>query len=157
MRDKPEATIVEAAAGAAYAVHRAYRSATSGEILPTWGNAVVEFKNRLRAAARKALEQELRDGEAIHASFLEEKAADGWKLTDAVTKDERTKLHPYLVPWAELPEHERAARSLFAATVQGAAIAVASDLVAEERSMRVRAQKRDREALAAIRRRVEPK
>lgn len=149
MRDKPEVLIVEAAAAAAYSVHRAYRAAVDGEQMPSWGNAVTEYKNRLRAAARKALEDDVRDPEENHRAWVAEKEAEGWTVADG-PRDEAKKKHPHMVPWELLPDHERSARALFLACVHGAAAGVASAAMAEERALREKKINAQRELIARI-------
>jgi hypothetical protein len=43
--------------------------------------------------------------EREHARWMKAKEAAGWRL--AAERDDERKLHPAMVPWAELPESER--------------------------------------------------
>lgn len=53
--------------------------------------------------------------EQLHESWCEFKRADGWVYGEA--KDPDAKTHPCLVPYTELPEHQRDKDRLFAAIV----------------------------------------
>lgn len=53
--------------------------------------------------------------EELHEAWCEFKRADGWTYGD--TKDGDAKTHPCLVPYAELPEEQRAKDALFYAVV----------------------------------------
>lgn len=54
--------------------------------------------------------------EQSHEGWCDFRRAQGWVY--GPVKDEATKTHPCLVPYAELPDHQKVKDSLFAAIVQ---------------------------------------
>jgi len=74
---------------------------------PQWQreSAVIGVHSALRGATP----------EELHESWCEHKRADGW--VHGPVKDEVAKMHPCLVPYADLPEEQRLKDALFHAIV----------------------------------------
>lgn len=54
---------------------------------------------------------------AQHDAWLADKEADGWKF--GLIKDSAKKEHPYMVPYGQLPVHQRRKDGLFKGIVAG--------------------------------------
>jgi len=116
--------VVEACARAAHEVNRAYCLALGDASQPPWEEAPDWQTTSARSGARGALAGAT--PEQSHRGWLTEKRATCWKL--GPVKNPEEKEHPCLVPYAELPESQRAKDDLFVTTVR--AVARALDAVA---------------------------
>jgi hypothetical protein len=107
---------VEAAARAAHEANRAYCIAIGDTSQVAWDDAP-EWQ---RASARLGVEQIARDPsttpEQSHEGWLAVKREEGW--TYGPVKDPDAKLHPCFVPYADLPESQRAKDHVFGAVVR---------------------------------------
>ena len=56
------------------------------------------------------------DASASHDNWLDEKLADGWIYGDE--KDPERKLHPCILPFEDLPEHQQIKDHLFKSVVE---------------------------------------
>jgi hypothetical protein len=54
--------------------------------------------------------------EQLHQSWLDQKAADGWRYGEV--KDADAKTHPCFVPYAQLPQTQQAKDAIFGAIVR---------------------------------------
>jgi hypothetical protein len=116
-----KAHVIEACARAAHEVNRAYCIALGDDSQPAWLDAP-EWQ---QSSALNGVEGVLVRGngpEQSHESWLAEKRTAGWKY--GPTKDPEKKEHPCFVPYAELPESQRAKDDLFVTTVRAVAKAL---------------------------------
>jgi RyR domain len=98
-----------------YEANRAFQHITHDPApSPPWGEAEEWQRESATAGARVALGGG-QDPEQQHKAWCEHKAADGW--TCGPVKDAAAKTHPCLVPYADLPEHEKRKDALFLAIV----------------------------------------
>ena len=112
--------VVEACARAAHEVNRAYCLAFGDASQPPWEEAPDWQTTSARSGARGALAGNT--PEQSHEAWLREKRATGWRF--GPVKNPEEKEHPCLVPYAELPESQRAKDVLFVATVRAVARAL---------------------------------
>lgn len=114
-------TIIEACARAAHETNRAYCLALGDTSQPSWDDAP-EWQ---RSSARNGVAGALAGNtpEQSHASWMREKSALGWCY--GTVKDPDRKLHPCMVPYADLPEAQRAKDALYLAVVRATAAALA--------------------------------
>ena len=112
--------IVEACARAAHEVNRAYCLALGDESQTPWESAPEWQKTSARNGVAGALSGNT--PEQSHEGWLAEKRATGWKY--GPVKDPEKKEHPCFVPYAELPEAQRAKDFLFTTTVRTVAEAL---------------------------------
>ena len=105
---------IEAAARACHEANRAYCMALGDRTQDHWEDAP-EWQ---RKSARNGVEGALAGNtpEQSHESWLAEKQADGWTL--GPEKDPRRKEHPCMVPYTELPPHQRAKDDIFLAVAR---------------------------------------
>jgi hypothetical protein len=66
------------------------------------GEAGLSAADQLRAQLEQNME---RLAEAEHDGWMEQRRRDGWRYAE--TRDDSRKLHPAMVPYAELPEREK--------------------------------------------------
>jgi hypothetical protein len=111
---------IEACARAAHEVNRAYCIALGDLSQAAWDAAPTWQKESSYQGVEKAREDAT--PEQIHNSWLAEKIATGWKYGEV--KDPDKKEHPCLVPYADLPEAQRAKDDLFLSTVRAVAKAL---------------------------------
>lgn len=109
-----EAMHVEACARAAHEVNRVYCIATGDASHLAW----IEAPEWQRVSARLGVPGALAGAtpEQSHESWLAVKRADGWRY--GPVKNAETKEHPCFVPYAELPEAQRAKDELFLSVVR---------------------------------------
>lgn len=111
---RSESKIVEACARAAHEANRAYCIAIGDDSQPSWEDAP-EWQ---RSSARNGVKGALLGAspEESHGSWLAQKLAEGWVYAE--TKDAERKVHPCMVPYAELPPSQRAKDCVFTAVVR---------------------------------------
>jgi hypothetical protein len=112
--------VIEACARAAHEVNRAYCLALGDESQPPWESAPEWQKSSARNGVAGAIAGNT--PEQSHQSWLDEKAANGWKY--GPVKDPEKKEHPCFVPYAELPASQRAKDALFVSAVRCVAAAL---------------------------------
>jgi hypothetical protein len=105
--------LVDACARAAHEANRAYCIALDDNSQVPWEEAP-EWQ---KTSAREGVDLALRGctPEESHEAWLVEKAATGWKYGPEKNPD--TKEHPCMVPYADLPERQRAKDEIFIAVV----------------------------------------
>jgi hypothetical protein len=111
---------IEACARAAHEVNRAYCIAIWDLSQVAWTEAPDWQKESSYQGVEKALAGST--PEMLHISWMAEKIATGWKF--GPVKDPDKKEHPCLVPYADLPEAQRAKDDLFLFTVRAVAKAL---------------------------------
>lgn len=96
--------------------NRAYCAAIGDNSQPAWNDAPIWQKNS--ALAGVGFHQKNPDAlpSASHESWLAEKEKDGWKY--GPVKDPEKKEHPCFVPYAELPQEQKAKDYIFGAIVK---------------------------------------
>jgi len=104
------AQIAEVAHEANRALQRAHGDPAPS---PRWDDAPDWQRESAVAGVRTALDGA--DPEELHEAWCEHKRATGW--TYGETKDPEARTHPCLVPYDELPQHQRDKDDLFAAIV----------------------------------------
>lgn len=104
---------VEDIARVCHMVNRAYCKALGDGSQPTWEDAPEWQRDSARAGARLHLEHPEAGPEASHESWMAQKAAEGWVY--GPVKDPEAKVHPCMVPFAELPREQQAKDFIFTA------------------------------------------
>lgn len=82
-----------------------------------WEEEPLEVRASAFAGARRVAEG-MTDPGALHQGWMDDKLAAGW--THGPVKDPEARTHPCLLPWDQLPEHQRLKDVLFVATVSAA-------------------------------------
>jgi hypothetical protein len=99
-------------------VHEAARAlqAVQGDPVPAppWAEARPQMRATAVESVRRVMDGA--DPEANHAQWCEQMTRDGW--TWGVLKDPLARTHPCLVPYADLPGHQRDKDELFVAIVR---------------------------------------
>lgn len=114
---------IEACARAAHEANRAYCIAIGDTSQPPWEDAPDWQRSSACNGVRGALSGNT--PEQSHESWLAEKAATGWAY--GPVKDPEAKLHPCFVPYADLPEAQRAKDAIFTTVVRVVGHALRSD------------------------------
>lgn len=105
---------VEDIARVTHEANRAIQIATGDPaVSPHWEEAPEWQRNSAVDGVEKALAGAT--PEQLHESWCDFKRADGW--VHGPVKNEALRTHPCLVPYAELPEDQRAKDAVFAAIV----------------------------------------
>lgn len=115
-----ERRVHEACARAAHEANRAYCIALGDLSQPSWDDAPEWQKSSATNGIRVALEGAT--PEQQHEAWMRDKIADGWKL--GPVKDVDKKEHHCLVPYAALPETQRAKDALFTTVVRAMSLAL---------------------------------
>ena len=112
---------IEAIACACHEVNRAYCAVIGDNSQVAWADAP-EWQ---RESAKMGILRVYNNStpEELHQSWCDQKVADGWRY--GPFKDAAQKVHPCLVPYAELPAEQKVKDDLFQTTA-GALIAVAA-------------------------------
>jgi RyR domain-containing protein len=115
-----QVNVVEACAMAAHEMNRIYCIFTGDRSQPRWEDAPDWQKTSARNGVKGALEGAT--PEQSHESWLKEKLEAGWKYGSV--KDPERKVHPCMVPYAELPASQQMKDHLFISTVRSVAKAL---------------------------------
>lgn len=116
---------VEQLARRAHEINRAYCAALGDHSQPEWEDAPDWQKDSARNGVRMHLANPSATPEDSHASWYAQKEAEGWKY--GPVKDAEKKEHPCFVPYADLPESQKAKDYLFRAVVHEGALAAGQD------------------------------
>lgn len=111
----------------AHEVNRAYCLALGDLSQPAWEDAPEWQKKSARAGVDLHLDNPDATAATSHESWLAEKERDGWVY--GPTKDPRTKHHPCMVPFDELPVEQAAKDYIFRAVVHSLAPHVGGPVV----------------------------
>lgn len=106
---------VERIARAAHNVNRAYCRAIGDTSQVDWAFAPDWQRDSAKAGVQFKLDNPHTTPEDSHKSWLERKLADGWSY--GPTKDVEAKLHPCMMPYAQLPLEQQVKDHLFTAVV----------------------------------------
>lgn len=98
----------------AHEINRAYCQGIGDDSQPSWEDAPQWQKDSAIAGVKFHFENAATPEES-HASWMAQKAADGWKYGDV--KDADKKEHPCFVPYGELPQEQRVKDYLFRAVI----------------------------------------
>lgn len=101
-------------AAIAYSINVAY-CASMGDEQPSWDNVPESVKKGTEAGVDFHLKNHNATPEQSHEEWLKDKEADGWVYGEV--KDLANKIHPNILPYAELPPEQRAKDHLFKAVV----------------------------------------
>jgi RyR domain len=112
----PQRDPIEVAAEAAHEANRAYCQSIGDDSQVAWADAPEWQKESALKGVVFAIDNNFPSPEAMHESWCAEKVATGW-LVGGV-KDAALKIHPCLVPYADLPEAQRKKDDIFSATVK---------------------------------------
>lgn len=96
-------------------INRAYCEALGDNSQPAWDDAPLWQRSSAFAGVTLHLTHPDAGPEASHASWMQQKIDEGWKY--GAYKDVEAKLHPCIVPFAELPRDQQAKDYLFRAVV----------------------------------------
>ncbi|SRR3989339_1622459 len=106
---------IEEIARVAHEINRAYCKALGDDSQPTWENAPEWQKDSARNGVKAHLEKLDLTPEQGHEVWLKQKIGEGWIW--GPTKDTEAKLHPCMVPYADLPLEQKVKDHLFRQTV----------------------------------------
>jgi hypothetical protein len=106
---------VELIAQVAHEVNRAYCLAIGDTSQVAWADAPDWQKDSAINGVKFKLSNLAATPEDQHQSWLDQKAKDGWVYGEV--KDAEKKTHPCIIPYAELPESQKAKDYLFVAVV----------------------------------------
>jgi hypothetical protein len=95
----------------AHEANRAWTGATTGVWGPHWDEATPVIRNSIIDGVQKAVGNPDLTPEDSHVAWTKYKLSEGW--TYGPIKDEKTKRHPNLVPYDELPFAEKKKDDLF--------------------------------------------
>lgn len=108
--------MIDLIARVCHEANRAYALA-AGEsptlVHPTWFDAPEEIRESARVGVRQALNGAT--PEQLHASWCDSKRDAGWAY--GVARDNVLKIHPCLVPYADLPAAQQKKDALFSGIV----------------------------------------
>ena len=111
-----EKVVVELTARMCHEVNRAYCAAHGDDSHLPWG----ETPRPIRESAANGVQYAIRNpsvtAEEMHENWMAFKGEQGW--TYGPEKDFVKKTHPCFLPYAELPEHEKAKDMIFLAIVR---------------------------------------
>lgn len=111
-----ELYLVELISRAAHSANRGYCQSLGDTSQPNWDDAPDWQKDSARAGVRFHLANDVTPEES-HKSWLAVKEADGWKY--GPVKDAEKKEHPCFLPYAELPDDQKAKDFIFKSVVDG--------------------------------------
>ncbi len=111
--------LVESIARICHEVNKAYCQALGDFSQPEWDQAPDWQKESAFKGVQLHLNDPTAGPAASHASWYAQKEQDGWKY--GAFKDPENKLHPCMVPFAELPPEQRAKDFIFRAVVHAIA------------------------------------
>jgi hypothetical protein len=109
--------LMERAGQAAHEVNRCYCIAIGDQSQPHWHDAPQWQRDSAIEGARACFLDPSRSPGASHAGWLQAKHREGWVW--GAEKDGVRKVHPCMVPYEDLPEHQKAKDALFIATCRG--------------------------------------
>lgn len=119
MENVMEKSIVLSIARVAHEVNRAYCLSHGDETVPTWEDA----QNWQRDSVCRGVELHLANPkvtpEQSHEHWMAQKVKEGWVY--GALKDGNAKTHPCILPYAELPEQQKAKDWIFRGTVHAIA------------------------------------
>ena len=108
---------VEAAAGAAHEANRAYCNSIGDTSQKPWAECPLWQKDSAISGVKFAIDNDCPAPEAMHENWLKEKVAAGWVYGETKNPEASPPTHPCILPYAELPEAQRAKDSIFRETV----------------------------------------
>ena len=112
---KSLAEIYMACAEAAHEINRIYCMAKGDMSQPIWRDAPEWQKSSAVAGVVGIIEHNNTPADS-HASWMEMKRIDGWVY--GPVKDPETKQHPCMVPYEDLPPHQRLKDDIFSDVVR---------------------------------------
>lgn len=115
MRRKLSSLEIDACAMAAHEMNRVFNRLMGDTSYPVWEQAPEWAKNTARYSVIAIAEHDYTPTQ-LHESWVAEKRAQGWILGNK--KDFDNKIHPCLVPYAELPEDQRIKDDMWCANVR---------------------------------------
>lgn len=115
MDKKLNVNTVELLSKLSHEINRAYCASIGDTSQVEWEEAPDWQKDSARAGVRAVLNGEATSPEQQHELWMKMKLADGWRHGER--KDPEAKTHPCLLPYEQLPEHQRVKDHLFRASV----------------------------------------
>ena len=97
-------------------VNRAYCEALGDTSQPPWDEAPEWQKESAMSGVNLHINYPDAGPEASHVSWMKEKVDAGWVY--GAVKDPEAKTHPCVVPYSDLPEHQRQKDAIFFAIVR---------------------------------------
>ena len=104
----------EIIARAAHEIVRAYYSSINF-FVPVWEDVPEWHASATINAVLAVVQDPEKTSEEHHATWMDEKLADGWTLSE--TEDVEAREHPYLIPYEDLPHHKKSENAIFLAAV----------------------------------------
>lgn len=99
----------------AHLINLAYCAALGDTGQPAWEDAPEQRRASILAGVQMHIDKPDATPEQSHESWLAAKEADGWKYGE--TRDDEKKLHPCVLPYADLPAEQKAKDYLFRGVV----------------------------------------
>lgn len=112
---KLEKNETELCARAAHELNRSFCALQGDTSHKPWDDTAEELKQTARLSVTNIVEFDF-NAEKTHESWVNDKLARGWARGDK--KDDAAKIHPCLVPWAQLPFDMQAKDKLWVAVVK---------------------------------------
>lgn len=110
------AAFVEVTAKACHEALKSYKESIGDNSQPSWEDATPAQRESTYSGVIHALTNPKATPEDVHKKWMQDKVRAGWVY--GKEKDEEHRMHPMLVPYAQLPEEEKAKDEIFQAVVQ---------------------------------------
>lgn len=105
---------IDGIARVCHEANRAYCLMTNDPGLPNWEGLEESYRESTRTGVRAAMEGKTH--KQMHDSWMQERRGQGWQYGPVL--DRAAKIHPNLIPYADLPEAQKRKDALFSNIVR---------------------------------------